>query len=157
MAKPTRVTVTIREATDDLETSTMSFYIASALATIAAIETAAEAVVTSLSAIITGEVIEVHYSYPFDITAWSLLPSSGSDTDKLVSARLILTTDDPFFAQMNFPTFDLDHLGTGKDVDQTEPDVIALLAAIMANSVVTSQDQTITGQSAFYRTFGSKK
>ena len=157
MAKPTKVQVKIQEASDDQEITTMSFYLGSTIATIVSIEAAAKQVVEALQEIITGDVIEVRFSYPIDTSGWTLTPAIGTDTDRLVSARLVMASADPFYAQLNFPTFDLAKLGTGKDVDQGDVEVAALLAALVGTTLATSQDQEVNTVSAFYRTFGGKK
>lgn len=157
MAKPTRITATIREASDDLETSTMSFYLGSSIATIASIEAAAKQVLEALQECITGDIIQVQISFPIDVSGWTLSPAIGTDTDKLVGARLVMASADPFYAQINLPTFDLAKLGSGKDVDQGDTEITAFLAALVGTTLTTSQDVEVNTVSAFYRTFGGKK
>lgn len=159
MAKPTRLQVVVQEATADGEESRMSFNIGSSIDTLSSIEIAAKSVIEALQAIVTGTVVAVSFSKPIDISGWTLAPSDGVDTDKLVGARLIMASADPFYAQLNFPTFDLAKLEAAgsKNVDQTDADVIALLAALQGTTLTTNQDQEVDTVDQFYRTYGSKK
>lgn len=157
MPKPTKIQFKVQEASDDQETTTFSCYIGSVISTLPSIILAAKSVGEGAALIMTGQIIEARMSIPIDISAWTLVPSDGTDTDRLVSARLIMASLDPFYAQLNFPTFDLAKLGTGKDVDQSDADVITLLGNLQGTTLTTSQDQEVDTASAFYRTFGGKR
>jgi len=157
MAKPTRVTATIREASGDLEVTTMSFYLGSSINTISSIELAAKSVLEALQACITGDVIAVSFSFPIDITGWTLAAAAGADTDRLVGGRIIMASADPYYAQINLPTFDLDKLGTGKDIDMSDADLVTLEAAMQGTTLTTSQDNEVNTVASAYRTYGGKK
>lgn len=158
MAKPTRVLVTIQENGGDGEKSKASFYLSSSLATLALIEASIEGVVETMQSLITGDIVEVTYSKPVDISGYTLVPAIGDDQDRLVGGRFLPQSDDPFHAQINLPTFDLSFLdGASKNIDLTDATVILFTDALTGQSLTTSQDADLTSVPTAYRTFGSKK
>lgn len=160
MAKPTRITVKIRETGGDQEETRMSFYLGSSINTLAGIETAAQLVIEGLQACITGQVYEAAMSLSFDTSGWTLTPTGGTATDRLVGARLVLASDEPFYAQINLPTFDLAKLTAAgeKTVNQSDTDIAAFLAAVTTGTVITTnEDNEVSDIVSFLRTFGGRK
>jgi hypothetical protein len=158
MPKPTKVNVTIQENGGDGEKSRSSFYLSSSLATLALIEASIEAVVETMQSLITGDIIEVTYSKPVDISGYTLNPGVGEDTDRLVGGRFLPQSVDPFHAQVNLPTFDLAFLdGTSKNIDLADATVILFTDSLTGQSLTTAQDADLVTVPTAYRTFGSKK
>jgi hypothetical protein len=156
MAKPTTVSVKILDS--DGEYCSSSFNLGSSIDTLASIEAAAKAVVEDLQACITGQVTEVKFSKPLDISTWTLAPSDGDDTDKLVGGRFIFITDDAIPSTFNLPTFDLAKVvASSKNIDQTDADVTAFLAACLGTTLTTNQDKELTSLSKAYETYGGRQ
>ena len=156
MAKPTTVTVTIED--NDGDTCTMSFNLGSTIDTLASIESAAQSVVEDLQAMITGTVTEVKFSKPFDLSGWTLAASGGTAQDKLVGGRFIFVTADGIPATINAPTLDLAKvIASSKNIDQTDADVTAFIAAVLGTTAATNQDKELTAISKAYETYGGRQ
>jgi len=156
MAAPTRIMVTIED--DDNERTTMSFNIASSVNTLAAILAEIEPVVEAIQACITGDVVEVSFTKPVDISGYSLTPSQGVSTDKLYGGRFIWRSADGYLATVNLPTLDKAKVtDPGEDIDLADLDIDAFHDAFLAATTTTNQDAALTALSKAYETHGGRK
>lgn len=159
MATPTKVTVTVRDNVDEND-ATFSFYLGSAINTIASIEAAAQAILEEASVLMTGTITKVQFTYGIDISGWTLAEAPGADTDRLIGGRITMSaiTNPNAKARITLPTFDIATYvpSPGNDVDQSQGDVAEFIGDLQGTILVNSSDVEVGVVDSFKEVIGGK-
>jgi len=154
-----KVTVSVQD--QDQETGSFSFYLDDAL-TGASRDTAIQSIVEAADVLIDGIVTGVTVAAQADTTGWTLKSSVDGSNDKLIGGRFIFTgTGNVGKAQLTLPSFENDNVlyvpAGSENIDTTDTDVAAFLAAFVGTSTVTNQGVEIAAISQAYEVFGNKR
>ncbi len=157
---PTRVTVTVKDNVDEND-ATFSFFISSAINTLAGIQGAAQAVVEEVQTLITGTISKVSFLIGADISGYTLVEAPGADTDRLIGGRFSISAvaNPNSRAIIPLPTFDIATYvpAPGNDIDQAQADVAAFIADLFAaGSVTNSSDIDMDFVDSAKETHGGK-
>lgn len=157
MARPTQVTVTVRDL--DGDTAQWGFFVGSGQATLAAILAQVEPVVEAAALLMTGVIEQVQLTIPVNISGYTLTPSAGQDQDRRVGGRFVFKTADNDKAQINLPSFDIEtYVPTpGSLIDTTDANVSNFIVAVGTSAIATNQDKDLTALATAYETYGGKK
>lgn len=158
MANPTQVTVKVFD--NDNLPAFFDFYLGSSVNTLAAINTAAQALIEDIAPLITGDIMQVTITKTLDITGWTLTPSSGQAQDRLVGGRFLHTSLATPNAkkELTLPTFDVEAFtvsGTNL-IDITNVTVAAFLAQVVSQVYSSNQDVELNTLLKYYETYGGK-
>lgn len=158
MANPTQVTVKVFD--NDNLPAFFDFYLGSSVNTLAAINTAAQALIEDIAPLITGDIMQVTITKTLDITGWTLTPSSGQAQDRLVGGRFLHTSLATPNAkkELTLPTFDVEAFtvsGTNL-IDITNVTVAAFLAEVVSQVYSSNQDVELNTLLKYYETYGGK-
>lgn len=158
MANPTQVTVKVFD--DDNKPAYFDFYLGSSVNTLAAINTAAQAIVEDAAPLMTGDIMQVTITKTLDITGWTLTPATGTTKNRMVGGRFMHTSLATPNAkkELTLPTFQVDQFcvaGTHL-IDIADATVSAFLATIVAQVYSSNQDVELNTLWKYYETYGGK-
>lgn len=158
MANPTAVTVKVFD--DDNKPGYFDFYIGSSVNTLAAINTAAQAIIEDAAPLMTGDIMQVTITKTLDITGWTLTPATGTTKNRMVGGRFMHTSLATPNAkkEMTLPTFQVDDfcIPGSHLIDITNATVSAFLATLVAQVYASNQDVELNTLWKFYETYGGK-
>lgn len=143
----------------DNKSSSFSFFLDDAL-DVAAATAAAKSIIEAADPLFDGIVTGVTMALAVDTTGWTLKSATTGENDRLIGGKFVFAgAGNVGRKSLTLPSFENDtYVPPGSEnIDQSDPDIAAFLAAFLGTSTTTNQGIELLTTVEAVETFGGKK